>query len=291
MITEAISITLNLGCFTSLIWSMFIFKNANTITKIKALLLFLCFSLFFYFFFSIIFKFNEIKFFEIKEIYFSHTFVYIFICSILFIFFLVDKKYVLFVTISCFFLSPYVYFLIFGIEKYLIFDFEIRSLSLLKAQNPLIFISCLFIYFLRWFKVQFILFFLILIILNYSIHTRKITLSTREKETVYSMYVPYEYFFSNDLKISELKKGLYTIKSGESSDKLLFRFSLWNIKNLKREHRQKIQFFISVMNFPVLIDKDSEILMYDLARSYNKNMLKLIYNKKKDKIKVTGPLF
>ncbi|MCB1189428.1 MAG: hypothetical protein H7A23_01960 [Leptospiraceae bacterium] len=130
-----------------------------------------------------------------------------------------------------------------------------------------------------------------LILLYYSIHTRKIGITIREKETVYSMYIPCEYFLYGDFRISELEKGMYSVKTDKLADEMLYRFSLKPARNVKQPYKQTIQYFVSIMYFPIVIEKQDEIVIYDLSHSYNNNILKVTYNSKIDKILIEGPLF
>lgn len=287
MILEAISFSFNLGLFACLIWSICTFQNIRLVEKIKKIPLFLGFAFLFYSVFYISSLFDT-KYFELKSIYLNGYFIFLQLilisCSVFF-----SKRSLDFhAPILSIILSPYIFFLLFGIEEFSFWENKISSYSLLKTQNPIIGISCLPLLFIKPIRIQVPMFFILIGILFYTINPLK-EFPFTEVKTLHYKYIPHEFFLKDNSYLFEENSGIYTEKK-EGEDDKLYKFTMKPIKKIKLPLKQDLQSLISNFEFPIILTEGDTITILELARSYNHTVFKVIFQIKHEsnQIEVIG---
>lgn len=176
-----------------------------------------------------------------------------------------------------------------------------NSFSLLKTQNPLIFLSCFGIYFIRKKKLASIVFFgfllFLLILRSYRVSSYK----SMEKH-IYGRYIPFEFFFDSDSyvleappqgkNLKEMRGGLYMWKKSKQPDvDQLYQFDLRAVRKLKGEQKYLLQRIVAEMEFPVVLRYRTVITIHDLFRYYRGENYRVLINVKEKDVKLLGPIF
>ncbi len=275
MLLEAISFSFNLGIFTCLCWNLFSFQNKRLIDKLKKVPLFLGFSLFFYLVFYLSSRFDT-NLFECKSIYFNGYTILIGLIAISSILFISKRPLDFHAPVLSIFIAPYIFFLLFGLEEISFWEKTISSYSLLKTQNPMIGLVCLFLLLIKPVKIQIPAFFLFIGILFYQINPLK-EFPFPEIKTLHYKYIPHEFFLKENAYLFEENSGIYTEKK-EAEDDKLYKFTMKPIKKINLPLKQNLQYLISSFEFPILLTEGDTITVLELSRSYNHSVFKVIFH-------------
>ena len=290
MLTEAFFITLHLTLFSQLIFDLFSFKGSTLEEKYRNLSVFFLFNSFLYasfYFHSMI----DFYFFSLKKSFFdTNYFGLFFFISIILSYISKDRKGS-FHFLCSLFLSPFVFFLFFGQEKYSLFAISFNGLQLLKSQNPLLTIIFSLLLLLRDFKIRWFLCVLIVSILGSYVNNRKSVLHKISPPSIYSRYIPSEFFFTDDYLLIEEEEGVYSHTREEEIEEPIYRFTMKPLRFLTKKERQDIQRIIANMEFPIVLKEESTIYIYELFRSYRGSIFKVVYNTKNGEVKIEGSLF
>ncbi len=290
MLTEAFFITLHLTLFSQLVYDLFSPKGSTLEEKYRNLSVFFLFNCFFYtsfYFHSLI----EFYFFSLKKSFFDTNYLgLVLIIAILFTYTSKNKKGS-FHFLSSLFLSPFLFFLFFGQEKYSLFSIPFYGLQLLKSQNPLLTIILSLLLLLRDLKIRWFLCILIVSIFGSYVNNLNVVLQKISPPSIYSRYIPSEFFFTDDYLLIEEEEGVYSHTREEEIEEPIYRFTMKPLRFLTRKERQDIQRIIANMEFPIVLKEESIIYIYELYRSYRGSVFKVIYNTKSGEVKIEGSLF
>ena len=290
MLTELFFIILHLTLFSQIINDLFTPEALSFETKKQNLLLFLLYSCLFYFSF-LFHSALEIPFFTLKKLFFSFwTPCVAILLSLVSLFFTGNnlKKIGFILSLT---LSPFLFFLVFGIEKFFFPSFNFNGLQLLKAQNPLIGLFLCFLLILKEKKYQWFFFILIITgIGSYNNH-RTAFLKKSNPTAHYHIYSPSEFFFEGDYLLSEEENGIYSYSREVEIEEPIFRFTLKPLRNLHRKDRQFTQELISTLDFPILLKEENQITLYDLFRTYRGVCMKLKIGVGGGILSIEGPIF
>lgn len=300
MFSEFLYLSINLGSFACLLWDILSMEPNDWNRKLKNLIYFILSSMILYLLVYTISQSDE-NIIHIKKALFGEvTFLIVLFVVVANISLLWRKHFYYPFTIAIT-SSPYLFFSLFGFEKFSVFGSELNSFSLLKVQNPLIFLFFISLYLIQFKKVQIILLSLgIISLLNYTTNRKKVF--NIEEKNVFSKYIPYEFFFDRDGFVlesppdlenkTELRGGLYVEKRSDSPEAdRLYQFNLRSIRKLENKHRQKIQMFVSMMDFPIVVNDNGMVTISDVYRSLEDQKFKIILDTKTEKIQMLGPLF
>jgi hypothetical protein len=304
MILEAISFSFNLGLFACLVWSIFTFQNIRLVEKIKKIPIFLGFAFLFYsiFYFSSLF---DTKLFDFKTVYFNGYTILFQLIVISCLLFISKRSLDFHAPILSIFISPYIFFLLFGMEEFSFWENKFSSYSLLKTQNPIIGLSCLPVLFIKPIKVQVPMLLLSIGILFYYINPLK-EFPFSEVKNLHYKYIPHEFFLKDNSYLFEENSGIYTEKKEDEDDKL-YKFTMKPIKKINLPLKQDLQYLISSFEFPIILAEGETITILELARNYNHTVFKVIFHIKHDanqieviggkvgldtaKVTIEGPIF
>ena len=290
MLTEAFFITLHLTLFSQLVYDLFSLKGTTLEEKYRNLSVFFLFNSFLYtsfYFHSLI----DFYFFTLKKSFFDTNYLgLILLITILLSYTSKDRKGS-FHFLCSLFLSPFLFFLFFGQEKYSLFSFSFYGLQLLKSQNPLLTIIFSLLLLLRDIKIRWFLCILIVSIFGSYVNNRKAVLHKISPLSIYSRYIPSEFFFTDDYLLIEEEEGVYSHTREEEIEEPIYRFTMKPLRFLTKRERQDIQRIIANMEFPIVLKEESTIYIYELYRSYRGSIFKVIYNTKNGEVKIEGSLF
>ena len=108
---------------------------------------------------------------------------------------------------------------------------------------------------------------------------------------VYFQYIPYENLLSDDLLLIEESGGLYIQLKPDFPDDVLYQFTLKPVKKIQYPLKQKIQYLVYHLKFPIITKTKKWITIYDLAQTYKGKSLTFQYDLEKEKFTIEGPLF
>ncbi|MEM7179616.1 MAG: hypothetical protein AAF518_01805 [Spirochaetota bacterium] len=197
--------------------------------------------------------------------------------------------------------APFLFFAFFGMEEFYFLGKQFSSWGLLKVQNPIIFVACLVLLWIRDRKIGISLFLLCLVALVY-LHKQRVVFYTKSEKVLYSRYVPYEFFLSSDGFVMEaepegptrrdLRGGLYIEKRSDSpgSDRL-YQFNLRNIRKLKAPYRKMVQQVVAQFEFPIVYREKGRVKVYEIVRTYQGVQKVAIIEYGKKGKKLLGPIF
>lgn len=290
MAVEFLLFSLNLGLFTALVWNILSLKSIKLSEKIPKIILFLIFGSLFYLVFFIN-SYIESQFFALKE-YFFNLLILSGILSFLAVIMIVFRlSYKAIILIMSFFLGPYLFFLLFGVEDFHLVGDKLQGLSLLKTQNPIIFLVCLFILVLKWNKIQIPLFLGSLLFLYLQVKPLQDKALAENAENVHFRLIPFESFLKGHSLFIEESSGIYTHKIDAQEDEILYKFTMRPVKNIKPVLRQNIQKIVSKLEFPIVLKEENVITILELSRTYRGETFRVVLNLETENWKLEGPLF
>lgn len=290
MAVEFLLFSLNLGLFTALVWNILSLKSIKLSEKIPKIILFLIFGSLFYLVFFIN-SYIESQFFALKE-YFFNLLILSGILSFLAVIMIVFRlSYKAIILIMSFFLGPYLFFLLFGVEDFQLVGDKLQGLSLLKTQNPIIFLVCLFILVLKWNKIQIPLFLGSLLFLYLQVKPLQDKALAENAENVHFRLIPFESFLKGHSLFIEESSGIYTHKIDAQEDEILYKFTMRPVKNIKPVLRQNIQKIVSKLEFPIVLKEENVITILELSRTYRGETFRVVLNLETENWKLEGPLF
>jgi hypothetical protein len=290
MLTEAFFIPLHLTLFSQLVCDLLSIHNSSLEEKYKNLTVFFLLNCLLYGSFYL-HSLLDLYFFFLKTYFFDlRVPFFLMILSLTLSFFSKNRGKSLPFLISLF-LSPYIFFYLFGIERFFLFSNQISGLQLLKAQNPFLTILFSLLLLVQDLKWRWFLCLLILSLLGTYVNNRKNVLQNLSPPYIYSKYVPSEFFLSDDYLLIEEERGIYSHTREIEREEPIYRFTMKPLKNLSQKERFPIQSIVTHMEFPIILKEDSIIYIYDLHRTYRETPLKVVYDLKNGRLKIEGSLF
>ncbi|MDX1961328.1 MAG: hypothetical protein SFU98_22355 [Leptospiraceae bacterium] len=258
--------------------------------RIRFSILFFLTNLIFYGLFK--FQRNDIEtFFYIKKVFFSEFTVFLSLLVFLFIFIISKKNLKLSSFIGLIFLSPYLYFLLFGVEKIGLFGISFYSLAVFQCYNPIIGIGLILpIFFKRLLYMRVVFIAILLFFLVFSFLDRK-RLEDKMGANVYHRYIPAEFFFEGSRILQEEERGIYSFIRKIDIEEPIYRFSLKPIRRLSLGSREPIQQIISKLDFPIIFFENDVITVIDLLRENKGEYFQIKFILKEGKREILGPLF
>jgi hypothetical protein len=290
MLTEAFFITLHLTLFSQVIYDLFSPKGSTLEEKYRNLSVFFLFNSFLYasfYFHSLI----DFYFFSLKKSFFDTNYLGLYLLISIFLSYISKDRKGSLHFLSCLLLSPFVFFLFFGQEKFSLLSNSFNGLQLLKSQNPLLTIIFSLLLLLRDFKIRWFLCILIVSLLGSYVNKRKSVLHKISPPSIYSKYIPSEFFFTDDYLLIEEEEGVYSHTREVEIEEPIYRFTMKPLRYLTKKERQDIQRIIADMEFPIVLKEESRIYIYELYRSYRGSIFKVIYNIESGEGKIEGSLF
>ncbi len=290
MLTEAFFIPLHLTLFSQLVYDLLSIQNHSLEEKYKNLTVFFLFNSFLYASFYL-HSLLDLYFFSLKTFFFDlRVPLSLLLSTLLLSFFTKNNRKSIPFLISLF-LSPFLFFFLFGIERFTFFSNQIFGLQLLKAQNPFLTILFSLLLLLQDLKWRWFLSLLILSLMGTYVKNRKSVLRNLSPPHVYSKYVPSEFFFSDDFLLIEEERGVYSHTREEEREEPIYRFTMKPLKDLSQKERLPIHIILSYMEFPIILKEDTVVYIYDLHRTYRETPFKVIYDLKSGGLKIEGCLF
>jgi hypothetical protein len=288
--TEAIYLLFNLTCFSLILWNALSFRREEPLEKLKMAGLYFLIHLGFYLSFYTQ-KSVATKFFNWKLLLFSHWFLLFLVLLGIGIFFLVRKSIVPFWMYISPFLSFFIFFIFFGMETFHFFGKEFGSLSFLKAQNPLIGISFIGLYWIPFWKIRLPLFFVFLIAIGVYTERLKSELLEKLDDPFHYRYLPPERFFSGHALLQEELHGVYHFLRPIELEEPIYKFTMKPLRKLAWKDRLFIQETVNHLEFPILIKEEGIVSIYEMSRSFQGNTFRAMYIIETGEARIEGPLF
>lgn len=272
----------NFSLFSSLFYSFF--EKNRLQFNLKFFIQVLLFSILFYFICKYSSSFG-IELYDLKRKIFNYNYLFIFGIFFSLSYFFLNKENSILFKISLTSISFYTFFYFFGMEELKILDQNFESLHLLKAQNFLIGSVSFVLIMLPSRSFRFLLCILILSFLIYTVSEKK----RANFNEVHQTYIPFE-FWNDEQYLIEEENGVYVQKEKDKDD-VYFRFTFKLIPKENLELKQKILYYISNFEFPILIKEDGFLILYELKRSFKNENQKVIFDLNTNSTKLEGPLF
>ncbi|MCB1141161.1 MAG: hypothetical protein H7A24_01800 [Leptospiraceae bacterium] len=266
-------------------------KNYQKLTeKIPRILFVFSYFSAFYLFFSLQ-KLSDTLFFQIKTHFFSEIYPLGALGVLLVLTLLSGKnlKTILFTAVLL--LSPLIFFLFFGIEKFTYWNWEFFGFSLLKSQNPLIFIPLMVIFIIPDWKIQLGIFVFFFFVLFGVITSDKSFLSEKPEKVIYSKYIPPEFFWEGSSLLVEEDLGVYQHFRKKPIEEPILKFTMKPLRKLSLQERIKVQKWVSQFEFPIVLKDEEKITVFDVFRSYQGVVFQIEYNYKTGDTVIKGPIF
>lgn len=299
MLIEGIYFSLNLGFFLAFLWSLWAPTNISLTRKVFRMSYFLLYAAAFY---ALFYYYNQsyASTYTLKRILFGNLLFFTIILVVAGSIYLYIKTRILTLFAMVMTVGTFLFFYFYGMEQFYLLGNRFYSLSLLKLQNPLIFIVFLILFAIQDKKIRFSIFILFMAILLF-IHQRRIE-HYQNEPPLYARYIPYEFFFDSDGYIFEalaegrnrrdLRGGLYIEKKSDApqSDRL-YQFNLRKVRKIHGQPRRYLQQTVTEFEFPIVYYKNEMIQIYEISRSFRGKNKKCIIDVRKKTLKMVGPIF
>lgn len=274
-------------CFNFTLFSLlgysFFQRKIDFGNLVKFLIQIVVFSTLFYLFFKNS-DFFGLELISLKKQFFNFRYLLVlFLFSILFYFFLNKENSILFKTFYLF-SSIYFFFYLFGVEEFG-FSNSIESLKLLKTQNLFIGFFSLILILIPSRSIRFLSSFFILFLLFFIISEQK----KNNFGEIHQVYLPNEFWRDESFLVEE-ENGIYILKQKDKDDQY-FKFSIKSIPIENIQLKEQALFYVSNFEFPVLIEENNFLIIYELKRSFKNENFKVILDIHTNKKKLEGPIF
>lgn len=190
------------------------------------------------------------------------------------------------------FLSWYLFFLLFGREKFSFGSWNFFGFHLFQAQNPILF-TCFFPF--LFITRRFILLPSFLVLLGFSfIYSYYDKLKLQNKLSITPVYIKYsscDFFLSGSFLIVEEERGVYFFIRHENVSEPIYKFTMKPLRYLSIYERLYVQKLVQEFQFPIVLKEEETILIYEMYKNYRGEFFKVEFNFYELTGKVKGPIF
>ncbi|HMZ60049.1 MAG TPA: hypothetical protein PL048_14840, partial [Leptospiraceae bacterium] len=232
------------------------------------------------------------NYFSMKSRIFDSFFQYSVLSSIflLLIFLKYRKPIILFSATEL--ISFFSFFFLFSQEEFSFFSLKFSSVSILKAQNPMILLFAMTCFLPKKIIQRFSFAGLIVFLLIF--HQRSLSFfSDRTDSCFYTSYLAPEFFLEEADMLCEGKEGVYTYLKSEKTETAVpvYRFTTKPLRKLDLKTRLPLQKMIVRLKFPIVQLNENSAVIYELSRRYRNENQIFIMDIQSRKMRMEGPKF